>query len=499
MPLGPNRGAGARAIGPAALLSAPAFLAIAVALACVFGILSRPVGYLATVWPANAIMLGILIRMPAAARASGWLAGAAAYMAVDLATGSTVFKAALLNSANLAGVATAYYVFSFLPDEMKTLRQPASVLYVVIASTLAAGMAGIFGAIANPILFNGGMLRGFAFWFASEFVNYLGILPVILAAPPIRTMRSWRLRRRSQLSWRLPQPALALALSCLVAGTIGGPGAIAIPVPALLWCGLAYGVFGTAMLTLAFTIWSLVVISAQFAVDPAGKVDQNALISGRLGASLIALAPIMVAIVMRNQADLLRRLRLLASRDQLTGSENRRSYYAKTTQIVETGAARLALLMIDLDHFKAINDTYGHASGDEVLATFADRARSCLRRSDLLGRLGGEEFAVSAPDCSIEEASAIAERIREACGATPIRLGDGRLVTVTASIGVAITTAPRATGVDAVLAAADAALYRAKAKGRDRIEISTEAIPHRTTSPGSTVPSKLAFTPLRGR
>lgn len=451
-------------------LGAPLVLLSAVFLACLFGIYTRPIGFLATVWPANAIMLGLLIRLPRSAGALGWLGAAAAYMAADLLTGSTVLKALILNAANVVGVAAAFLIYTRLPSDTARLQQPASMLYLVVASAAAGAAAGVIGGIANPILFDRGAISGWTFWFATEFVNYIAILPVILSAPSLFTFAGQRTRPLA-----LPRPtdllpAVVLAFSCLAAVVIGGPGAIAFPVPALLWCGLVYPVFPTSVLTLLFGVWTLVVISAGYVPNPAAPYDEMALVSVRLGVSLIALAPIMLASVMQSRNDLLVRLHHLAMHDPLTGANNRNAFREGAQRLLTGSARSLAVLMIDLDHFKAVNDKFGHTGGDEVLISFVRRAKSCLRSDDLLGRLGGEEFAVLLPDCLEPEAITIADRIRTAVSG-PLVLSDGRSLTVTASIGMVIAINGNLTSVDHLLADADALLYCAKERGRDRVEM----------------------------
>ena len=128
------------------------------------------------------------------------------------------------------------------------------------------------------------------------------------------------------------------------------------------------------------------------------------------------------------------------------------------------------MLLLDLDNFKSINDRYGHAIGDRVLEIFAEVASSCLRRIDLFGRLGGEEFAALMHDTARERALAVAEQIRSSFAAAT-RVVEGRPVDGTVSIGVVI--AYDAVLDLALLAQADHALYRAKDAGRNRIEIAS--------------------------
>jgi len=448
---------------------APLMLAAAVFLACLLGIHTRPAGFLASFWPANAIMLGLLIRVPAAAGAAGWFCAGAAYMAADLLSGSGLLKAALLNAANLAGIGTAWRIYARLPADMARLRHPVSMLYLVLAAAAAGAVAGGVGGIANPLLFQGGALRGWAFWFATEFVNYIAILPVMLAAPPLHALAPAHLRRAAAgLDRRRLMPAAALALACAAGLVFGGPGAIAFPVPALLWCGLAYPVFPTAVLSLLSGCWTLTMISGGMVGD-IGRHDELGLASLRLGVSLIALAPIMLSCAMQSRNELLERLRHLATHDGLTGVRSRGAFLEQAAALANAGAP-LGMLMLDLDHFKQVNDTHGHAAGDAALAAVAGRIRRCLRAGDLLGRMGGEEFAVAVAGLSREELDAMAQRIRTAIAGEPVALAAGGSVPLTASLGLAFARNPAGEAdMLRLLAAADAALYRAKREGRNRV------------------------------
>jgi diguanylate cyclase (GGDEF)-like protein len=162
-------------------------------------------------------------------------------------------------------------------------------------------------------------------------------------------------------------------------------------------------------------------------------------------------------------ADLVRR----ANQDSLTELANRAALQARLRAAeAGSGDASIALLYLDVDHFKRINDRHGHPIGDRVLRTVAERLRAAIRPGDMVARIGGDEFVVVAAEVSRDEVAAeIAERIR-ASMALPIRVG-GRHVTATVSVGVAVGSARQAT---ALLEHADAALYRAKGLGRNRAE-----------------------------
>jgi diguanylate cyclase (GGDEF)-like protein len=176
-----------------------------------------------------------------------------------------------------------------------------------------------------------------------------------------------------------------------------------------------------------------------------------------------------LVLAMTKERDELRH-RTAARTDPLTGIANRRAFMDGAARLIErhgrTGAP-VAVLLFDLDHFKQINDAHGHFVGDQVLQSFAAIALETLRVGDLFGRLGGEEFAALLPEVSPQDALAVAERIRAAVAARCAGVA-GRPVAATVSVGVAAGDAPLPLGP--LLEAADAALYRAKASGRNRVK-----------------------------
>ena len=166
------------------------------------------------------------------------------------------------------------------------------------------------------------------------------------------------------------------------------------------------------------------------------------------------------------------RLEALAQTDPLTGLLNRRALTGRLA--AELDRARrystiLTMLMIDLDHFKRVNDTHGHLVGDEVLQETAALLQHLVRSVDVVARYGGEEFVVLLPETTVEGAMSFAERMRERVEATPFHGGAGTPLSLTTSIGVATYPASRVESVEDLFAHADAALYRAKAEGRNRV------------------------------
>jgi len=165
-----------------------------------------------------------------------------------------------------------------------------------------------------------------------------------------------------------------------------------------------------------------------------------------------------------------RRLEVLASVDELTKVANRRQFM-DTLKTEVTRAVRyergLSLLMIDADHFKSVNDKYGHLAGDKTLMMLVKSIQGCLRETDVLGRLGGEEFAAVLPETDLDEALVVAERIRLEVESSSLQSESGsRHMTV--SVGVALVRAGSADTED-LLHRADSAMYRAKAEGRNRV------------------------------
>jgi diguanylate cyclase (GGDEF)-like protein len=445
--------------------------------ACLFGVWTRLAGQLAVFWPANALLLGLFLRFPRADTAAGWIGAALGHLVAGHIAGDALPASVLLTLSNFASVVPGYLLLMQpIHRDARQLHGLHGVLQLIGCVGLASIAGGMAGSVVGPLVFNNSVGDATFQWFVSELVNYISILPAVLAIPTgsrHAVARQWRGpdRHMDQLA-----PLLALLLSAAAGVLVGGPGAMAFPLPALLWCAMRYGMFGTAVLTLLSTTWTLLAISKGI-IDAAIPIETPAvLMSVRLGVSLIALSPIAVASAMVANRSLMARLLHMAEHDPMTGTMNRRAFSehagAALRQAQQRGEAA-ALLVLDIDRFKSVNDTHGHATGDQVIQHVAETLRRLLPQDrPLLGRLGGEEFALLLTGCDQRQAEQFAERVRADCARAQLTLDDGALLGVTVSIGVCFSPAA-GSSLSRMLQSADRALYEAKHAGRNRVALAT--------------------------
>lgn len=440
-------------------------------LSCLVGIFSRPLGYFASFWIANAVVLGLLLRAPhLAMRPVTWLCMWLVYMAADAMTGASLFVLVAFNSANIVGV---FFGWSFLYRVgvcRQGFQRQRGVLILFAGSLLAAFCGALVGMWPSHIAFDKPMWSALVMWTATEFCHYVLILPVILAAPR-GWIWQWFQRTQPWLWQRSIVPLLALLLSEVLSQVFPGPGAIAFVVPALVWCAMAYGVFPTAVLNLLVSIWEFSLMAmGTVTFAPEFVIEVTSL---RTGMSLLSLAPLAVACAYGLHKQTLHQLSHIVNHDFLTGALARRALMEcgrSLLQRLEHERRSVAVVMLDLDHFKRINDRYGHAQGDEVLKKFVELAHTILRPGDLLGRMGGEEFALILAGMDANQARGVAQRLGDLVRAHPFVLDDGTVLHATVSMGVCTLAAPQGPmpDLEVLLAQADAALYQAKQLGRDR-------------------------------
>lgn len=274
----------------------------------------------------------------------------------------------------------------------------------------------------------------------------------------------------SYLTWQQPEPTLRPALGLGTAGTLMLLSALTMLTkefkrqPERYLFSLACGGHGLLMLATSLTL----LLGPADLADPErlGSVAQFVLFE-----SIVVLVMRAFGVLMLANAHITAELRHFAERDPLTSIYNRRSFMIlldKSVNLMQRMRSPLSLLALDLDHFKRINDSWGHSSGDQTLRHFVQLASDHLRNEDVIGRVGGEEFVIFLPNTGLGAAACVAERLRMLIESQPVA-GPKGPIALTVSIGVAQIA--RGESQEAALQRVDEAMYRAKANGRNLVEL----------------------------
>ena len=296
--------AGAGDAGKSADLQAAMIVGAAMLAAALTGILLRPTGDLSAFWPANAVLLGMMIRWPSLSRPAGWAAAALALIAADAMTGSSLVKSSALTLCNLGGAGLGYALSTRLAPRDRLLQHPSSLVSIMLIVLAASLLTSALGGLNNLLLFHKGLTRGFFVWLASELANSIVILPIVLTFPtPAAIRRKIERLRRQPPRLSAAAPLVTYVICLAMVPIVGGPGALAFPVPGLLWCALTYGLAASSLLTLSFAVWTLVILTVT--TQGMSHLTTFDLISLRLGVMLVALAPIAVASAMAERNALL--------------------------------------------------------------------------------------------------------------------------------------------------------------------------------------------------
>lgn len=434
--------------------------------ACLLGIVSRPAGLLAAFWPANAIVVGLFARYRNLGRPLDWVAVAAGYGAADLGTGSPISSALLLNGSNLVGIVVGVAVFRGMSPQEFRLRRPNSVIKLAAAACVPAIITSGCGALAANALFGHPLTVSFARWLSAEMTSYVAILPFI-ATFPHRWRRALRQQNSDRASLRrLVAPTLMFGLCCVLGVVVGGPAAVFFPLPALLWFAISLPLFTNTIVLLLYLVLANLAIASGLVDMRVDMGDARNVVSLRFALTLLILGPLAVSSISSSRLVLMRQLQKALATDSLTGALSRPEFLRRAGSAA--AQTRCAVLVLDVDRFKLINDTYGHAAGDAALRGFADAVRKALRAGDHFGRMGGEEFALILPNTRTREAFLFAERLREAISFMSIDMREARAFGITVSIGLS-SAEPGGNSLTDALQKADRLLYSAKKGGRNRV------------------------------
>lgn len=457
------------AIGFALLVGCVVFLASLV------GIWSRPQGFMAAIWPANAILLGMMGRWPRLSSKLCWVGALAGFVLADMAAGSPPLMTFWMTLANMAGVFTGWILFLRLEPDEQRLHHPAALQRVLGICAAAAAASALIGGGAATALYSQSSFTGLAFWFTGDLVTYILLMPLLLTWPEGGRLRQTLGQLRAESGPLLAAlPMLALAASLLATLLLDGPGVTYYPIPALVWCALAYPLFLVSLLTLVSVGWAMVQASSGLHTEVTYLFLRET-ISMRMGLVLLALAPLSVASINAARNRALSALEHTVNHDPLTGAMRRQVFLERTEQAYAHAAIAhrsAAAIKLGLDDFRLLLEQYGYWTGDSVLqALGAQIARQSGMRG-FFGRLGEDEFGLLLLDVSAAQAAALAERLRQAVENMTVTLDDGSVLSkrLTATVSLAWTPDAAEVPLDRLRFRADAAMYRAREAGGNRVE-----------------------------
>src|SRR5688572_13154272 len=434
-------------------------------------LLAIPPGYATAVWPPSGIALAALLLLGNRVWPGIWVGAALANYTVN----SSFFLAVTMGTGNvLEALAGAALMRRYVGIPRRFERAREVVLFVAaaaVSSTIAATIA-VLSMTAMGLVSWPEFLPNWRTWWQGDLAGIIIVTPLIL---------SWRLRRASPWSRRKRLEAaglglLLLAASFLVFSEAAGELQTFALLPFMIWAALR---FSQRVVTTA--IAGICAIAVYYTLDGMGpfalpSLNESLLVLLAFISTVVVTTLVLSAVITERRQAMLALQQALAGvreealTDPLTGLYNRRylwEFLRREWVRARRGGRPLSVIMLDLDHFKRINDSFGHQAGDYVLAAVAGLLRNEIRSSDIVCRYGGEEFALVLPEASYESVRQRAEEIRAAIKQLDLRHQGVALGGITASLGIA-QFPHHADGPDALMTAADAALYEAKSTGRDR-------------------------------
>ncbi len=460
--------------GQAGMLAAVYFAAAKASL-----LLAIPPGYATAIWPPAGIALAALLAFGNRLWPGIWLGAALANLTVS----SSPFVALVIAGGNtLEALCGAALVRRYIADAPPFFDRARNVVLFVafaavcsaVAATIGTGALLLDGAVAGE-----NFLDNWGTWWHGDATGIIIVAPLLLA---------WRLRRaiawsRAKVLELAGLVASLLAVATLVFGQEHSPLAPSpltfLILPFIVWAAFRFSkreVTSAIAAVCAIAVWHTIAGRGPFALDP---LNLSLILLLAFISTMVVTGLILSAAVAEREGTLerlehvLREAREQARTDPLTRLANRRSleeFLQRAWARARRGAAPIAIVMIDLDHFKSVNDGFGHEAGDRVLAGVARLLQAHVRAGDMACRLGGEEFALVLPDATLDVAQRRATALHAAIRGLELRHRGRSLGGITASFGIALFPG-HASDPGALLLAADRALYEAKAAGRDRVAV----------------------------
>ena len=439
-------------------------------------LLAIPPGYATAVWPPSGIALAALLLFGRQLWPGVWLGAAVANYAVN----ESIFAALMIGIGNtLEALAAAAMIRHSIGVPQRFEHGEDVLKFVALAAasaTIAATVALAPLSLANSLAWED-LVRNWLTWWQGDVSGMVIVTPLLLAWSSRDALR-WDSRYAYEgICFMLLLLIAAIAVFGYVAAPLAPFARAFVIVPFIMWAAFRFTQREVTTVTAAVCAIAFQDTMHNLASATPNTLNESLLLLLLFTSTLVITGLVLSAMVSertRTMADLrtaLHNLHTQAVTDPLTRLVNRR-YLAEflPRELIRTQRAgnSLAVLMIDLDHFKRVNDTFGHDAGDVVLTHVAKLLMAHIRGSDIASRYGGEEFVLVLPDTTLEGAHRRAEEIRAAVQGLHLRHQSKMLDPATVSIGLALYP-DHAAGPDALIRIADEALYEAKAAGRNRV------------------------------
>lgn len=437
-----------------------------------FGAMLRLIDELSLFWPLNAVMAGVFARYAFLNRPHYYLLSYVAMLVYDAMTTRWGVASLAINLSNMVFIVTFAMLMQRDAGQVKgEERPPLNVLKLFLYCLIASALCALVGTLASIGIDNYKLWPLFADWFSEQFSTGVLILPWVLT---VRWPRSKTLVNPEML-W----PFMAVVASVGASVLIGGAGSLAFPLAALIWCAIRYSLPVTCLVMLITGVAEIVLVgNSTIQFNTAAPLETAQLFSARLGIAIMALCPLMVSTSVASINALMRQVARRANYDYLTGALSRSGLLEtlKKPPFSDTRYGSLCVMLIDIDYFKRINDSYGHECGDTVLTAFGERALRTVGSKGLVARMGGEEFVVVCPGASLKEGLELAELLRQRIADYPFNWQE-KTLSITISIGLSHQSCIEPGVIDAftrLMPVADRHLYRSKQSGRNQVTSSSD-------------------------
>lgn len=436
---------------------------------------------LVEIWPVNAIVVAVVIRL-----CGRYCFRVFASIFIALFLGYIYLKnnqtlAFIKALSDFLCIATAIYLLQY-KFVIADLRNNKSMLKVLVAGMLASLVQTFVISISAYWL---GYVDGLYLLsnFLGQWLGFSTLLPLFLLLHlPLKENEKRNLDIRRLLGHisklEFISPILVLLLSCLLFYSLGLTTAIILIMAALLYCAYFYQQTATAILVLLTALYITFVSNYGLFVHEElvgiKELKIRVLISLQLGMQALVMVPLLVSSSLAYRNDQIKALNKALDHDDLTKALSRQAFVRSATELITKTPPALygnAVLMLDIDFFKNLNDTHGHAAGDIVLMEFARSISNGIRPDDLFGRLGGEEFGLVLPNTTVTNAVETAERLRKDVERIELYYDSDEPLRITVSIGIAHDTQVINNKLEDILSCADQAMYQAKNTGRNQVRV----------------------------